>query len=646
MKEDSGAKGLYGQQEEKEMIELSKPEVLRIIDEFEDACFSTSRSKDNLEHPESSVADQKRFLKDLKSLCDLVKEGRVVNPFKEIGSDLITLDTGEIMDPEIINCLREAPKTGQTKFREFVNTRIEVATKPLSDIIPRTNLFTFAKRPPIDLKKGSDKLGTAKANTALITKMFMSLQSRPDAEILEFFKHENQREPPSLSDRGKLRSGTKSDILACLPGMPTSGRSPAVKEASVVVLDMAAVVHIIKPKSANVFGDYTQMQLLPYLESQMTDNTTRVDAVWDTYKEASLKSQARVKRGGTGMRRTRVSAKIPLPKGAQWQTFLKDCQNKDDLFQFISQELQSCTADSQYQLLTTKADLVLSNQPTDVAALSPCQQEEADTRMILHLRHAADQGHTRAFLRTVDSDVVVLAISFFLELGLSELWVGFGSGKNYKDIPIHQISQILGPQKCEVLPLFHALTGCDVVSAMFGIGKRTAWNAWAAFPEVTETFVAIMHDPTVLKLESLHMRRLERWTVLMYSKNCETHSVNEARKLMFTHGLKTLESLPPTQHALFQHIKRALLTAAFVWKQSLAKEPRIPSPSEWGWEWNARTQQWMPYWTDLEDVSKACSLLLHCGCAVACKGNCKCHRAGLRCTTLCKCEGACTSNDF
>ena len=204
---------------------------------------------------------------------------------------------------------------------------------------------------------------------------------------------------------------------------------------------------------------------------------------------------------------------------------------------------------------------------------------------------------------------------------------------------------MLGPKKCQALPLFHAFTGCDVVPAMYGIGKKTAWNAWAAYLEVTNTFITITQDTTSLTLESVHMRVLEHWTVLMYSKNCSVDSVNEARKLLFTHGLKSLDSSPPTQHALFQHGKRALHTAAFVWKQSLSKTQKIPDPSEWGWEWNDRTKVWVPYWTDLEDVSKGCSLLLNCGCVVACKGNCKCHRAGLRCTTLCKCEGGCTNND-
>ena len=102
------------------------------------------------------------------------------------------------------------------------------------------------------------------------------------------------------------------------------------------------------------------------------------------------------------------------------------------------------------------------------------------------------------------------------------------------------------------------------------------------FPEATTTFTAITQDPASLTLDSLLMRRLERLTVLMYSKNCAAQSVNEARKLMFTQGLKSLDSIPPTQNALFQHVKRALHTAGFIWKQSLSRIPEIPNPSDWG----------------------------------------------------------------
>ncbi|KAJ8359082.1 hypothetical protein SKAU_G00156070 [Synaphobranchus kaupii] len=120
-------------------------------------------SKESLEHPESSAAEQNKFLNHFKSLCDLVKEDKVVNPFKETGPELITLDTGEVMDHEISDCLREALNIGKAMLTEFVRDKIEKASKPLSDVIPRANLFTFTNRPPADRKKGADKLGSAKA---------------------------------------------------------------------------------------------------------------------------------------------------------------------------------------------------------------------------------------------------------------------------------------------------------------------------------------------------------------------------------------------------------------------------------------------------------------------------------------------------
>ena len=54
------------------------------------------------------------------------------------------------------------------------------------------------------------------------------------------------------------------------------------------MLDMAAVIHIIKSQRARVFGEYTQMDFMPYLHSLITDRMTRVDAVWEKYIEAQI----------------------------------------------------------------------------------------------------------------------------------------------------------------------------------------------------------------------------------------------------------------------------------------------------------------------------------------------------------------------
>ena len=51
---------------------------------------------------------------------------------------------------------------------------------------------------------------------------------------------------------------------------------------------------------------------------------------------------------------------------------------------------------------------------------------------------------------------------------------------------------------------------------------------------------------------------------------------------MFTNGLKLLEAIPLTQHALFQHAKQALLEASFVWKQSFLQNQQLADSGQWG----------------------------------------------------------------
>ena len=93
----------------------------------------------------------------------------------------------------------------------------------------------------------------------------------------------------------------------------------------------------------------------------------------------------------------------------------------------------------------------------DMKTLEPCNHTKADTRtcIFLHLVHAEYQGHTKVFAPAVDCDIVVLAQSLFENVMLAELWIGFVSGKSYRDIPVHI------PHKSLALPLFHSLAGCN-----------------------------------------------------------------------------------------------------------------------------------------------------------------------------------------
>ena len=63
-------------------------------------------------------------------------------------------------------------------------------------------------------------------------------------------------------------------------------------------------------------------------------------------------------------------------------------------------------------------------------------------------------------MRTVDTDGVVIAISFAKKINISEFWIAFGAGKHYIYLAIHEIAFSLGPSKYCGLLFFYAFTGC------------------------------------------------------------------------------------------------------------------------------------------------------------------------------------------
>ena len=67
--------------------------------------------------------------------------------------------------------------------------------------------------------------------------------------------------------------------------------------------------------------------------------------------------------------------------------------------------------------------------------LAPCDHEEADTRLFLHARHCAQNGHKKVVIRSVNTYVVVLAIANFHTLFLDELWIAYGVKKHYRVLP-------------------------------------------------------------------------------------------------------------------------------------------------------------------------------------------------------------------
>ena len=245
------------------------------------------------------------------------------------------------------------------------------------------------------------------------------------------------------------------------------------------------------------------------------------------------------------------------------------------------------------------------------------------------------QQYNKVSIRTVDTDVVVLAITSAQRLGITELWVAFGAGKHFRFLPIHKLANALGPQRCIALPFFHALTGCDTVSFFGGKSKRSSWNTWKLYDSVTPAFCALAGTPSVQCIEQW-LPLLERFVVLLCDRTSSLECVNEARKELFTKKGRTIDRLPPTQAAL-----RAAYQAGHCWAQLMIAAPEVPSPGDWGWKKKDQDQGWEAFWTTLPEATQACRELIRCGCKKECRGRCKCQKAALQCTALCNCGGYC-----
>ena len=445
----------------------------------------------------------------------------------------------------------------------------------------------------------------------------------------EFFKHENQSFPASLSDCGNLHSCQKSQLASILEKDITC---PDTKpNATAIVIDGSALVNSLPPRTSKTFGEYAMLDVLPKVQA-FCSTYNRTDIVFDVYLTASLKAETRTKRGQGNRRRVTETGKIP----PNWNSFLRDNDNKTELFSFLADKIvENCTGNVVF--VTKKVD-VLCNLQFNTDELMPCNHEEADTRIFLHVRQAvAAGGHKHVIIKANDTDILVIAVSMFpmlCEIGIEKLWISFGQGDNHRWIPVHDICQEIGMEKSKGILFFHAFTGCDVVSAFRGKGKKAAWQTWNVYPEASEVFKKLSMYPPIIGDEE--QKVLEKFVITMYDRSSDSQDINAVRLDMFARKQRSYDNIPPTRAALVQHTKRAAYQAGCIWSQSALRQMELESPSEWGWQQQGNS--WQIVWTTLPAIAESCQQLTKCGCQTECRGRCKCYKFTLPCTELCSCK--------
>jgi len=76
----------------------------------------------------------------------------------------------------------------------------------------------------------------------------------------------------------------------------------------------------------------------------------------------------------------------------------------------------SCTDDDTVLTCVYATTSITSSGQMASPFISPCNNEETDIRVFLHVNDMSLQGHKKIIIRTVDTDVLIIAISIFARL--------------------------------------------------------------------------------------------------------------------------------------------------------------------------------------------------------------------------------------
>ena len=111
----------------------------------------------------------------------------------------------------------------------------------------------------------------------------------------------------------------------------------------------------------------------------------RLDVVFDTYIENSLKGTARKMRGKGIRRKVEDLSQAP----SNWASFLRIDKNKTELFKYLSEKMIEKIDTIKDVVAAFDDQMIVKNYQT-TESLAPCNHEEADSRVFLH---AYDMGN-------------------------------------------------------------------------------------------------------------------------------------------------------------------------------------------------------------------------------------------------------------
>lgn len=392
-----------------------------------------------------------RTAADYKSVSIIVNklESSCRNPFVvEDDAQVLLSNICTGSKPLIKNAekILQATEFGEASFQKFVTERLITGETEFLAPIPKLKIPSFVTKSKSTNKKHKGK--SLANDRALFGRLVVVAQTRK-LDLPKLFHHELSKYPLSLADNdGSMRKCQKSQLMVeiekDIKTLETEKHAEGVHCA--YVIDAMALIQKMKPTSYQTFGDYGQ-KLLKKVKSNL-EQYDRVDLVFDRYDgEKSIKNIERFKRGATSFGEVIIhSENTPIPN---WRRFVSCEKNKTRLCNFLVNYICERSSEIEKMLVLgggspdpTKSIAIISGQ-WDVMPALQSDHEEADIRMILHAKHAFENGYEDVTICSPDTDVFVISAYHLHKLKESlrpniRLWFHTGNGIHERILPVHR----------------------------------------------------------------------------------------------------------------------------------------------------------------------------------------------------------------
>ena len=326
------------------------------------------------------------------------------------------------------------------------------------------------------------------------------------------------------------------------------------------------------------------------LFSMILKGYERIDIVADTYRGQSLKNPERLKRA-TSSRVMVQSALSKMPRN--FKDFLKNGENKSRLIELIQDVLienkEEILEMLKYQEIMFSMDKVckrITRTSVSLVEALCSNQEEADTKLLLHAKHMLDSDDRKLVLvrsPSGDVDIQVLYISTFLEESEQKrIYIDFGNGKSRKILHLDSVD--MNSDLKSALTGFHTFTGNDYLSCIFRKSKKLCWKALLKSNKFVQMFKELGNE-WELKEELISL--LEEYICSLFGKN-KMKDVNllhyEICQNVYEKKGKIIDLslLPPCRESLVLQSERCNYLAK-IWRSCLKGDMQHKDISNHGW---------------------------------------------------------------